>query len=43
MIEMAEMVIKIPERIKREFPEVEWSKVAERAVLEEFRKLAAIK
>ena len=26
-----------------EFPEVDWSKIAERAVLEEFRKLASIK
>lgn len=44
-IEMAEaeLKIRIPERIKQEFPEVEWSKVAERAVLEEFRKLASIK
>jgi hypothetical protein len=43
VIEMAEVMIKIPERVKQEFPEVEWSKVAERAVLEEFRKLATIK
>ena len=40
---MAEIVVKVPERIKQEFPNVEWSKVAERAVLEEFRKLASIK
>ena len=40
---MEELTIKIPERVKQEFPEVEWSKVAERAVLEEFRKLATIK
>ena len=40
---MGEITIKIPERVKQEFPEVEWSKVAERAVLEEFRKLATIK
>lgn len=26
-----------------EFPEVDWSKIAERALLEEFRKLASIK
>ena len=38
-----ELKIRIPERIKQEFPEVEWSKVAERAVLEEFRKLVSIK
>jgi hypothetical protein len=43
VIEMGEVVIKIPERVKQEFPQVEWSKVAERAVLEEFRKLASIK
>ena len=43
VIEIAEVMIKIPERVKQEFPEVEWSKVAERAVLEEFRKLATIK
>ena len=42
-MEMAELTIKIPEKIKEEFPQVEWSKVAERAVLEEFRKLASIK
>ena len=40
---MSEIVVKIPERVKQEFPQVEWSKVAERAVLEEFRKLATIK
>ena len=40
---MVEVLIKIPERVKQEFPEIEWSKVAERAVLEEFRKLATIK
>ena len=40
---MEELTIKIPERVRQEFPEVEWSKVAERAVLEEFRKLATIK
>jgi len=39
----AELKIWIPERVKQEFPDVEWSKVAERAVLEEFRKLASIK
>lgn len=45
VIEMAEaeLKIRIPERVKQEFPEVKWSKVAERAVLEEFRKLASIK
>jgi len=43
VIEMGELIIKIPERVRQEFPEVEWSKVAERAVLEEFRKLASIK
>ena len=40
---MAELRVRIPERVKHEFPEVEWSQVAERAVLEEFKKLAAIK
>ncbi len=40
---MGEVAIKILERVKHESPEVEWSKVAERAVLEEFRKLATIK
>jgi uncharacterized protein with HEPN domain len=40
---MGELIIKIPERVRQEFPEVEWSKVAERAVLEEFRKLVSIK
>ncbi len=40
---MSEIVVKIPERAKQAFPQVEWSKVAERAVLEEFRKLASIK
>ncbi|HUV80423.1 MAG TPA: hypothetical protein VMW40_06340 [Candidatus Bathyarchaeia archaeon] len=42
-MEMAELTIKIPEKIKEEFPQVEWSKVAERTVLDEFRKLASIK
>jgi hypothetical protein len=40
---MGEIKIKIPERVMREFPEVEWSEVAERAVLEEFWTLASIK
>ena len=39
----AELKIKIPERVKQDFLEVKWSKVAERAVREEFRKLASIK
>ena len=43
VIEMEELTIKIPERVKQEFPEIKWSKVAESAVREEFRKLASIK
>lgn len=39
----SELKVRIPENIEQEFPEVDWSKVAERAVLEEFRKLATIK
>ena len=42
----AEVRFKVPRELKEEmeeFPEVGWSKVAERAVLEEFRKLATIK
>jgi len=34
--EMGELVVRIPKRIKQEFPEVVWSKVAERAVLLRF-------
>ena len=40
---MAELRVKIPERVMQEFPEIEWSEVAKKAVLEEFRKLATIK
>jgi hypothetical protein len=43
VVGVAEIVVKIPEKAKQEFPHVEWSKVAERAVSEEFRKLAVIK
>ena len=40
---MGKLRIEIPERVMQEFPEVEWPKVAEKAVLEEFRKLATLK
>jgi hypothetical protein len=40
---MAEVVILVPDRIKRDFPHVGWSKIAERAISKEFRKLASIK
>jgi hypothetical protein len=40
---MEELKIEIPGRVKQEFSEAEWSKVAKRAVLEEFRKLVSIK
>ncbi len=40
---MPELVVEIPERIKQEFPQVEWSKIAEKAVFEEFRKLVVVK
>ena len=40
---MAEIKVRIPEKAEQEFPQVEWSKVAERAVFEEFRKLAVVK
>lgn len=40
---MMELKIEIPEKVKQEFPDVEWAEVAERAVLEEFRKLATVK
>ncbi len=33
----------IPERVLREFLDVAWPKIAERAVLEEFRRLTTIK
>jgi hypothetical protein len=40
---MAELRITIPERVLQEFPDVAWPKIAERAVLEEFRQLATLK
>ena len=40
---MSELSIKMPNNIKQEFPQVEWSKVAERAIAEEYRKLAVTK
>jgi|GEM_PF-3079821 len=43
MIRMAELRITIPERVLQEFPDVAWPKIAERAVLEEFRRSATIK
>ncbi len=40
---MGEISVKMPDNIKQEFPQVEWSKVAERAIAEEYRKLAVVK
>jgi hypothetical protein len=40
---MGELKIRIPEQVLQEFPDVAWPKIAERAVLEEFRRLATIK
>jgi len=40
---MSELKIRIPEWVLREFPDVAWPKIAERAVLEECRRLATIK
>ena len=42
-MKMVEVVISVPDQIKQEFPQVAWSKIAERAIGEEFRKLASIK
>lgn len=43
VIRMGEIKVEIPEEAEKEFPDVEWSEVAERAVTEEFRKLAVTK
>lgn len=40
---MADLKIKIPKKVTDEFPDTEWDKVAERAVLEEFRRKLSLK
>ncbi|MCK5177376.1 MAG: hypothetical protein KAQ92_06625 [Candidatus Aenigmarchaeota archaeon] len=40
---MSELAVKMSNNIEQEFPDVEWSKVAEKAITEEYRKLAVIK
>lgn len=40
---MSDLNVKIPKKVTEEFPNVEWSKIAERAVMEEFRKRLSIK
>lgn len=40
---MADLKIKIPKKVTDEFPEIEWDKVAERAVLKEFRRRLSLK
>ncbi|MFO7991902.1 MAG: hypothetical protein R6U61_06385 [Thermoplasmata archaeon] len=40
---MSDLKIKIPKKVTDEFPEIEWDKVAERAVLEEFRRRLSLK
>jgi len=40
---MSDLKVQIPQKVLKEFPEVEWDKIAERAVMEEFRKRLSIK
>ncbi|MGM0510454.1 MAG: hypothetical protein ACQESD_04930 [Thermoplasmatota archaeon] len=40
---MSDLKIKIPSKITDEFPDIEWDKVAERAVLEEFKRRLSLK
>ena len=40
---MTDVIVSVPDQFKQEFPHVGWSKIAEKAIVEEFRKLASIK
>jgi len=40
---MAEVVVSVPDNITQEFPDIGWSKIARRAITEEFRRLSSIK
>ncbi len=40
---MSNLKVKVPKKVFKEFPEVDWDKIAERAVMEEFRKRLSIK
>ncbi len=40
---MSDQNVKIPNKVTEEFPEIEWDKVAERAVMEEFKRRLSIK
>ena len=40
---MSDLKVKIPQKVLKEFPEVDWDKIAERAVMEEFRKRLSIR
>jgi len=40
---MSDINVKIPRKILDEFPEVKWSEVAEKAVMDEYKKRISIK
>ena len=40
---MSDLKVKVPQKVLKEFPEVDWDKIAERAVMEEFRKRISIR
>lgn len=42
-VNMSDINIKIPRKILDEFPEVKWSEVAEKAVMDEYKRRIAIK
>ncbi|MFW6196882.1 MAG: hypothetical protein ACOC5D_06065 [Thermoplasmatota archaeon] len=40
---MSDLRVKIPKEITEEFPDIDWSKIAEKAVKEEYRKRISIR
>lgn len=40
---MSDLRVKIPNEITEEFPDIDWSKIAEKAVKEEYRKRLSIR
>ncbi|MFW6048403.1 MAG: hypothetical protein ACOC87_03830 [Candidatus Natronoplasma sp.] len=43
MKKMSDLRVKIPNEITEEFPDIDWSKIAEKAVKEEYRKRLSIR
>ena len=40
---MSDLKVDIPQKVLKEFPEVDWDRIAEKAVMEEFKKRLSIR